>query len=133
MKPKSLLSLIVVFALLAVGLETKSHGQGIEFRNVSTASATTGLESLLDGRTLAGWNGNPELWRVEEGCITGETTAEKTTKENSFLIWQGKLDDFELRLKFRIEGGNSGVQYRSKDLGEFRVGGYQAEDRKSVV
>jgi hypothetical protein len=41
------------------------------------------------------------------------------------------VDDFELRLKYRIEKGNSGIQYRSKVLGEGEfgpiVGGYQAD------
>ena len=43
-------------------------------------------------------------------------------------MWRGGTPgDFELRLSFRIENGNSGVQYRSKDLGKWRIGGYQAE------
>ncbi|MBN2450595.1 MAG: DUF1080 domain-containing protein, partial [Lentisphaeria bacterium] len=29
--------------------------------------------------------------------------------------------------KFRIAGGNAGIQYRSKDMGNWRVSGYQAE------
>ena len=47
---------------------------------------------------------------------------------NTFLIWRGgKLKDFELRIKFRIQNGNSGVQYRSQDRGKWVVSGYQAE------
>ena len=65
---------------------------------------------------------------MQDGAIVGQTTAENPTKGNTFLIWrQGTLDDFELRLKYRITGGNSGVQYRSKDYGDFVVGGYQAD------
>jgi hypothetical protein len=87
--------------------------------------------SLFNGTSLAGWEGKPEFWRVENGVIVGETTAENPTKDNTFLIWrQGLVDDFELTLAYRITGtpkANSGIQYRSKDLGDFVVGGYQAD------
>jgi hypothetical protein len=88
-----------------------------------------GFVPLFDGKTLAGWEGKPEFWRVEDGVIVGETTAEKPTKGNTFLIWRaGQVDDFELELGYRItDKGNSGIQYRSKDLGDFVVGGYQGD------
>lgn len=85
-------------------------------------------QSLFNGKNLDGWDGNPDFWSVEEGAITGRTTKEKPTKGNTFLIWRGgTLKDFELHLKFRIDGGNSGIQYRSKDHGNWVVGGYQAD------
>lgn len=60
--------------------------------------------------------------------ITARTTRENPTQGNTFLIWRGgTVRDFELSVKFLIVGGNSGIQYRSKDLGNWRVGGYQAD------
>jgi type 1 glutamine amidotransferase len=83
---------------------------------------------IFDGATLAGWEGRPEFWSVENGAIVGQTTAEQPTKGNTFLIWrQGLVDDFELAFTYRLTGGNSGVQYRSQDMGDFVVGGYQAD------
>lgn len=83
---------------------------------------------LFNDKDLSGWDGNERLWSVNEGAIHGETTRENPANGNTFLIWQGgKVRDFELRLRFRIQNGNSGVQYRSKDLGDWRVVGYQAE------
>lgn len=94
----------------------------------SSAFAEEGFKSLFDGKTLKGWEGKTEFWSVEDGAITGRTTKEKPTKGNTFIIWRdGELKDFELQLKFRIVGGNSGIQFRSKDLGNFVVGGYQAD------
>jgi hypothetical protein len=84
--------------------------------------------SPFNGKDLSGWDGDPRLWSVKDGVIHGETTPDKPARGNTFLIWRdGKLEDFELRLKFRIENGNSGVQYRSKEVSKWVVSGYQAE------
>ncbi len=52
-------------------------------------------------------------------------------KQNNFLIWRGgTVRDFELKLEFRINGTNSGVQYRSTELpevGKWVLKGYQAD------
>lgn len=92
----------------------------------------SGFKPIFDGQSLAGWDGNTQFWRVEDGAITGQTTAENPTKGNTFIVWRaGELDDFELRLEYRIVGGNSGVQYRSwedeAEWGKWVIGGYQAD------
>lgn len=87
-----------------------------------------GFVPIFNGTSLDGWEGKPEFWRVEDGAIVGETTPEKPTKGNTFLIWrQGLVDDFELVLQYRLRNHNSGIQYRSKDHGDFVVGGYQGD------
>jgi len=94
----------------------------------TTALAEDGFESLFDGKSMDGWKGKAEFWSVEDGALTGTTTPENPTKGNTFLIYQGDdVADFELRLKFKIEGGNSGIQYRSVHLGDSVVSGYQAD------
>ncbi len=87
-----------------------------------------GFVSLFNGKDLSGWEGDPRLWSVEDGVIRGETTKEKRANGNTFLTWKGgKLKNFILKLKFRLEKGNSGVQYRSSVADQWRVIGYQAE------
>jgi putative membrane-bound dehydrogenase-like protein len=87
-----------------------------------------GFKSIFNGKDLDGWSGKGNFWRVEEGAISGQTTPQNPTRGNTFIIWnQGQLDDFELKLSYRIFGGNSGIQYRSKDLGNFVVSGHQAD------
>jgi hypothetical protein len=95
------------------------------------ADGEQGFKSLFDGKTLTGWEGNPDNWRVEDGVITGDTSGHPI-KPNSFLIWrQGEVDDFELRVDYRFqsEWGNSGVQFRSFEVpdAKWAVGGYQAD------
>ncbi len=86
----------------------------------ATPSAKIGIEpgftSIFNGRNLLGWRGNPRIWSVKEGAITGQTTPKNRISENTFLIWTGgDVGDFELRLKFRIENGNSGIYFRSRE------------------
>ncbi len=90
---------------------------------------------LFNGKDLTGWRGNNELWSVEDGAITGRTSKDKPLKKNSFLIWEGEVADFELELDYKMIGGNSGIQYRSKviDEAEFIVGGYQADIDATLV
>jgi hypothetical protein len=95
---------------------------------LAAADEQEGVRKLFNGQSLEGWSGNEKFWSVKDGAITGQTTAENPTKGNTFLIWKGgELKDFELKLKFKIVGGNSGIQYRSTDMGDFVVGGYQAD------
>jgi hypothetical protein len=92
------------------------------------SAADAEFKPLFNGKDLEGWEGNMKLWSVKDGAIRGETSLTNMTAGNTFLIWKGGvLKDFELKVKFRIQNGNSGVQYRAKDLGKYVVSGYQAE------
>ncbi|CAN5829533.1 DUF1080 domain-containing protein [soil metagenome] len=90
-----------------------------------------GFVSIFDGTSLKGWDGDPRFWRVENGEIVGETTPTNVVTQNNFLIWRGDvLRDFELKLEFRMDGSNSGIQYRSTELpnvGKWVLKGYQAD------
>ncbi len=102
----------------------------------SAWAAEDGFETIFNGTDLTGWEGNPKLWSVKDGAITGQTTARNPARGNTFLIWtNGTLGDFELRCSFKMVPGdqqgfaNSGIQYRSKvvDPKTWVVGGYQAD------
>lgn len=94
-------------------------------------SATAGAKDLFNGKDLSGWDGDSRLWRVENGVIIGETDkADRKVAKNTFLIWEGgELGDFELSYKARVTGNNSGLQYRSRKIGDegWRIGGYQMD------
>ncbi len=85
-----------------------------------------GFQLLFDGKSLRGWEGDPEIWRVEKGEIVGNTD-QKQIKTNQFLISTKEYGDFELRLEMKIRNGNSGVQFRSTRLPDFVVQGLQAD------
>ena len=84
----------------------------------------TGFVAIFNGKDLDGWDGQPGSWEVRDGEIwcTGKA------KERNWLIWRKEQpSDFVLRLEFRWGKGNSGVQVRSDDLGDWQVFGYQVE------
>ena len=100
-----------------------------------------GYEQIFDGTSLKGWDGDPKYWRVEGGAIVGETTAGTKLDENTFIIWRGgEPADFELKLEYRINATNSGIQIRSSYVpvgtvtgtekpveGKWVLKGYQAD------
>lgn len=90
----------------------------------------TGFKPIFDG-TLKGWDGDPQYWRAEKDVIVGQTTADKPLPQNTFLIWRGgKLKDFELKIDFRMNNTNSGIQYRSAEVpeaGKWVLKGYQSD------
>ncbi|MGE0143009.1 MAG: family 16 glycoside hydrolase [Planctomycetota bacterium] len=90
-------------------------------------SLTAQTKVLFDGRSLDGWRGDPRYWSVVDGEIVGRSTAEQPLTRNTFLVLDGEYDDFELRLRVKITGGNSGIQFRSREVGDFVVAGPQAD------
>ncbi len=91
-------------------------------------AAEDGFVSIFNGRDLTGWDGKPGWWHVEDGAITAQSTPEKPCTKHNYLIWRGgQPADFELRLRFRLQGGNSGIQFRSRELPDWDTSGYQAD------
>ena len=102
------------------------------FSNCVTAQhSEEGFKRIFDGTSLTGWKGDPSVWKVVDGVITGETTAEHPIRSNTFLIYEKEQPgDFELVAEFRIsDAGNSGIQYRSTTVDSipFTLKGYQAD------
>ncbi len=117
-----------------VSAQRKAGGKKFDFRAMMPdpiSHDATGFTAIFDGKSLEGWDGDSAFWRAEGGSIVGETTADNPLPMNTFLIWRGgKPADFELKLDYRINSTNSGVQYRSvelPDVGKWVLKGYQAD------
>lgn len=92
------------------------------------AEPENGFKEIFNGKDLSGWEGDERFWSVRDGMIVGETTKETPAPHNTFLVYKGgPVKDFELHIKFKLRNHNSGVQYRSKDLGDHVISGYQAD------
>ncbi len=101
----------------SANMETHHHGEFV---------------SMFSDNSLAGWEGDTTIWRMENDVLIGEIKADgEPLKNNTFLIWQsGQPGDFELKASFRVSAsGNSGVNYRSErfDGVPYALKGYQAD------
>ena len=95
-------------------------------RGLSVPSTTNDdFVSLFDGKSLKGWHGDKHLWKVQDGVIVG--TSDGSLKSNTFLISDHSYENFVLKISFQLEGNNSGVQFRSSELDDYGVRGYQAD------
>ncbi len=83
-------------------------------KNTGAGTKPNDFTKLFNGNDLTGWKGDPRIWSVRDGAITGQTTGDIRVTENNFLMWKDEIEDFELRLKFKLEGGNSGIYIRSR-------------------
>lgn len=86
---------------------------------------------LFDGKTLAGWEGNAAIWRVENGALTGGSLTE-TVKVNEFLATTREFSDFIVRFQIKLTGQegfiNSGFQIRSQRVpNSSEMIGYQCD------
>lgn len=115
-------SFILLLTLLA--------GGPLNTQQVRSADEVT-FTQIFDGETLDGWKGEAGQWRVENGAIVGQIPVGQSLDHNTWLVWEdGKLEDFELRLEFRITGkpaANSGIQFRCQADSVTHVSGYQAD------
>lgn len=103
---------------------------GISILGCVSAQDPAAGEPLCDGASLRGWRGDPTIWRVQDGAITG-SSVDQPIAANTFLVLDGReVGDFVLTGEVRLTGANnSGVQYRSRELPGpgFRVAGPQCD------
>lgn len=96
--------------------------------SAAQAADDEGFVPMFNGKDLAGWEGKPDGWWVEDGAITAQSTKEKPCVKAHYLYWKGgEPADFVLRFKYKIIGGNSGVQFRSERRPNYDTWGYQAD------
>jgi hypothetical protein len=74
-----------------------------------------GFILLFNGKNLDGWDGDPSLWKVENGAIVGSSD-NHPFKVNTFLIYKGVYGNFILKGDIKLRNHNSGIQFRSEQL-----------------
>jgi hypothetical protein len=97
-----------------------------------TLTAAADPVPLFDGKTFTGWEGDTgTVWRIENGALVAGSLTTKQEK-NNFLATTKTYGDFELTLKWKLEGNegfvNGGVQFRTERIpNHHEVSGYQAD------
>ncbi len=95
----------------------------------NTVAVADEWQPLFDGKTFAGWEGNQDAFRIEDGAIVGGQLTDPVPR-NEFLCTQKVYQDFELRLQVKVrgEGANAGIQFRTRRIPQHHeVSGYQAD------
>jgi len=89
-----------------------------------------GWVALFNGKDLTGWVKNgEEKWVVEDGTILGESTV----GHYGYLTTEKTFKNFELRVKFNPEKGNSGIFTRSRITGNTPATGPDIEGMQVEV
>ena len=126
---------LILAAVVALAAQTPYAPKQSD-RPEPVAGDEPGFRSIFDGRSLAGWEGNPTYWRAENGALVGAITPATVIKSNTFIVWRGgRPGDFELKLDYRISAdGNSGINYRSAIIpdpvtpdNKYSMRGYQCD------
>jgi putative heme-binding domain-containing protein len=83
-------------------------------------------KDLFNGQDLTGWDGNRNLWSVQDGEIVGKSPG---IRHNEFLKSQMIAADFRFFAKVKLVPNkeNSGIQFRSEALAGSEVRGPQAD------
>jgi putative membrane-bound dehydrogenase-like protein len=115
---------VILSALIALGLVHRALAAELP-------PAMRNATLLFDGKTLAGWEGDPKLWRAEDGALTGGSLAQ-TVARNEFLATTRDFTNFIVRLKIKLTGTNgfinSGFQIRSQRVpNNSEMAGYQCD------
>ena len=91
-------------------------------------------KEFFNGKDLTGWDGDKELWKVENGEIVGKTAT--GLKKNNFLeVAHWRCENFKLSLKVKLTPNkeNSGIQFRSVPLPDGEMRGPQADIGAGLV
>jgi hypothetical protein len=84
-------------------------------------------KTFFNGKDLSNWWGDKTLFTVQDGEIVGKTTT--GIKQNEFLKSKLSYGDFRLVVKMKLvpNGGNSGIQFHSKQHEGNEMAGPQAD------
>ncbi len=112
-------------AVAAAGRGGRGGGGGGRGGAVGTPESSfndhTGFVSLFDGKTFTGWNGETDIWEIQDGTIFNDNSKHSGQHHIHYVGGPGLpgpiLGDFDLKLEMKATtGANAGVQYRSRLL-----------------
>ena len=112
---------MLALMLLAVGIHQNFQR--------AIAADESGFRAIFDGKTFDDWEGDTDVFRIEDGAIVGGSLT-KQIPHNFFLRHERPHSSFELRLQFKLigESTNAGIQLHSKRIPDhYEMIGFQAD------
>ena len=94
----------------------------------------TGFTKLWDGATFKNWNGETDVWTIEDGAIHADTTRTPGQHHVYYIGPGAVMRDFDLKVEVKMSasGANGGIQYRSRLLHASHGGSIQDPFGKSL-
>jgi hypothetical protein len=94
----------------------------------------TGFTKLWDGATFTNWNGETDVWSIEDGAIHADTTKTPGQHHIHYTGPAAVMRDFNLKVEVKLSasGANGGIQYRSRLLHTAHGGSIQNPLGKSM-
>jgi putative membrane-bound dehydrogenase-like protein len=95
-------------------------------KQVPMLATEDNVKDFFNGKDLAGWDGDPKLWSVQNGEIVGKSPG---IPKNEFLKSHIACTDFRLTVQVKLtpDKENSGIQFRSEPLANGEMRGPQAD------
>jgi hypothetical protein len=78
----------------------------------------TGFTKIFDGQTFTNWNGERDVWSIEDGMLHADTTKTPGQHHIHYTGPGAVMRDFTLKVEVKLSatGANGGIQYRSRLL-----------------
>jgi hypothetical protein len=78
----------------------------------------TGFTKLWDGSTFTNWDGERDVWTIEDATLHADTVKTPGQHHIHYIGPNAVMKDFDLKVEFKISamGANGGIQYRSRLL-----------------
>ena len=78
----------------------------------------TGFTKLWDASTFTNWDGERDVWSIDDGTLHADTTKTPGQHHLHYVGPNAVMKDFDLKVEFKISqnGANGGIQYRSRML-----------------
>jgi len=91
-------------------------------KETESSAPESQFTALFDGKKFDGWSGNMDMFRIQDEAIVGGSM-EKKVPNNEFLTFKEEFKNFELRLEAKLigEGGNAGIQIRSRRANKEKI------------
>mgnify|MGYP000636180561 CR=1 FL=1 len=107
------------------------HGEAgklYRFRNIRVKTlGQHAWKPIFDGKSFKGWHHKPGgEWNIKDGVLVG--THAKDDSRHGVLVSDKAYGDFTVRCKFKVDKGNSGFYFRTREVDKpVGVQGFQAE------
>jgi hypothetical protein len=134
--PQLTASFAVMLLITAVGAAQQGAGRGGGRGGAPPVAYDdyTGFSKLWDGATFTNWNGETDVWSIDNGAIHADTTKTPGQHHIHYTGPGAVMRDFDLKVEVKLSatGANGGVQYRSRLLHASHGGSIQDPFGKSL-